>query len=207
MSTSLAPGSTAASRRPLSSRASSPAGAIVVIGALLALMWVLELADQLSGGALNGLGIETRDVNDLGSIATAPFIHFGWAHLEANSIPFLVLGVVVLLGGLWRWVTATVVPTITSGLSAWLLSPPHSLTAGASGLIFGWLTYVIARGIFSRDWKHILVGVGALLVYGGVLWGVFPQSSGVSWQGHLGGAVGGVLAAWMVEARGRRART
>lgn len=191
-------------RESLARRASTPVGAAVVIGSLLVLMWVLEIIDQLTGNSLDGFGIEPRNVDDLGSIATAPFIHFGWAHLEANSIPFFVLGVVVLMGGLWRWLTATVIPTITSGLTAWLIAPPHSITAGASGLIFGWLTYVLVRGIFSRKISHILVGVAALAIYGSVLWGIFPTTSGVSWQAHLGGAIGGALAAWVVEARGRR---
>ena len=189
----------------LSRRASTLPGAVTIIGALLALMWLLEGVDQLSGHALDAdLAIRTRDAGDLWSILTAPFIHFGWGHLEANSLPFLVLGVVVLLGGLWRWLTATVIPTLTSGLSAWLLSAPHTVTAGASGLIFGWLTYVLARGIFSRNWRHIVVGLVVLAIYGGVLWGLLPQANGISWQAHLGGAVGGVLAAWVVEARARR---
>ena len=188
----------------LSRRASTLPGAVMIMGALLALMWLLEGVDQVSGHALDALGIRTRDAADLWSILTAPFIHFGWGHLEANSLPFFFLGVVVLLGGLWRWLTATVIPTITSGLSAWLLSAPHTVTAGASGLIFGWLTYVLARGIFSRDWRHIVLGLVVLAVYGGVLLGVVPQADGISWQGHLGGAVGGVLAAWAVERRSRR---
>ena len=188
----------------LSRRASSLPGAVIVIGALLALMWLLEGIDQVTGHALDSLGITTRDPGDLWSIGTAPFIHFGWAHLEANSIPFFLLGVIVLLGGLWRWLTATVIPTLTSGLSAWLLSAPHTVTAGASGLIFGWLTYVLARGIFSRNWRHIVVGLVVLAIYGSVLWGVLPEATGISWQAHLGGAVGGVLAAWVVERRARR---
>lgn len=202
MTTAMSPYDTG--RRSLARRASSLPGAVTIMGALLALLWVLEGVDQLTHSSLDALGIRTRDVGDLWSIFTAPLVHFGWGHLEANSIPFLVLGVVVLVGGLWRWITATLIPTITSGLSAWLLSAPHTVTAGASGLIFGWLTYVLARGIFSRNWRHILLGVVVLLVYGGVLWGVVPQSAGISWQAHLGGAAGGVLAAWLVESRARR---
>ena len=199
MSTTLSPA--AAPQRSLAQRASTPGGAIVVIGALLALMWLLEIIDQATGNSLDSLGIETRDPSDLGSIVTAPFIHYGWDHLIASSLPFLVLGVIVLLAGLVRWLVTTGITIVTSGLTAWLLSGPHTITAGASGLIFGYLGYVLARGIFSRKVGQIVVGVVVLAVYGTLLWGILPAASGISWQAHLGGLAGGVLAAWLVDRR------
>ena len=172
----------------------------------LALLWFLEFIDVLTGGRLDGLGIRARDAGDLWAILTAPFIHYGWAHLASNSIPFLVLGFVVLLDGPRRWLVTTVIAVLTSGLSAWLLSPPGTITAGASGLILGWLTYLLTRGIFSRNIGWIVIGAIVLLIYGGVLWSVFPQASGISWQSHLGGAIGGVLAAWLVSLDSTRRR-
>ncbi|MGO1973639.1 MAG: rhomboid family intramembrane serine protease [Propionibacteriaceae bacterium] len=174
------------------------------MGALLALLWVLEIVDQASGNALDEFGIRAREVDGLPYVFTAPFLHFGFDHLTSNSLPFFVLGVLVLLGGLARWVWSTLITVLSSGLTAWLLTPANSIIAGASGVIFGWLTYLLARGIYSRDIKQILISVAVLIFYGGVLWGVLPGQAGVSWQGHLGGALGGVLAARLLHRRSAR---
>jgi membrane associated rhomboid family serine protease len=93
---------------------------------------------------------------------------------------------------------------VASGLTAWSLTPPHTIILGASGLIFGWLTYLLARGIWSRRPAQVVLAVLVLLFYGGLIWGVFPGSAGISWQAHLGGAVGGVLAAWLLHRRAAR---
>jgi membrane associated rhomboid family serine protease len=172
--------------------------------ALLAGLWLLELLDQLSGQRLDYYGIHAREVDGLGGIATAPFLHAGWDHLISNSLPFWVLGFLVLLGGLARWLVSSVISVLSSGLSAWLLTPADTVIVGASGLIFGWLTYLLARGLWSRSAGQILVAVGVLVVYGGLIWGVLPGASGVSWQAHLGGAIGGVLAAWVLHRRAER---
>ena len=130
-----------------------------------------------------------------------PFAHYGWAHLEANSALLLPLGFVLALSGLAVLARVTFIVTCTSGLAAWLLSPPHTAVAGASGVVFGWLTYLIVRGFWTRRWPEVVVGLVLAVVYGSVLWGVLPQSTPVSWQGHLGGAIGGVLAAKLVSDR------
>lgn len=179
--------------------------AAVVMGGWLALLWVIELVDQLSAHALDHYGIVPREVDSLPSVYAAPFLHAGWNHLIANSVPFLVLGFLVFLGGLARWLWSTFTSVTTSGLFAWLLSPPNTVTIGASGLIFGWLTYLLARGWLTRDTRQVLIALGVLVVYGGVLWGVLPGAAEVSWQGHLGGAIGGVLAAiWLHRRRASR---
>lgn len=182
---------------------SSPgvAGAGVFMGVLLAGLWVLEFLDQLSGNALDSLGIHARDVDGLPEIFTAPFLHAGWDHLISNSVPFFVLGFLVLLGGTVRWILSTLITVLSSGLTAWLLTPPNTIVLGASGLIFGWLTYLLARGLWSRKPAQILVALLVLLVYGGLIWGVLPSGAGISWQAHLGGAGGGVLAAWALHRR------
>lgn len=167
--------------------------------ALLAGLWALEFFDQLSGNSLDAYGIETRDTDGLPQIFTAPFLHGGWEHLISNSLPFAVLGFLVLLGGLARWVLSSLISIVASGLTAWFLTPVNSIVLGASGLIFGWLTYLIARGIWSRQTSQVVIGVLVLLVYGGLIWGVLPTAAGVSWQAHLGGAVGGILAAWLLH--------
>lgn len=178
-----------------------PLHAVVVMAVLLAGLWVLEGLDQLSGNALDTYGIHAREVDGLPEIFTAPLLHAGWDHLASNSVPFFALGLLVLLGGLARWVVSTLVSVVSSGLTAWLLTPAGTIVLGASGLIFGWLTYLLVRGVWSRRPGQVALAVVVLLVYGGLLWGVLPGAAGISWQAHLGGAVGGVLAAWLLHRR------
>ena len=116
-------------------------------------------------------------------------------------MPFFVLGFLVFLGGLARWLLTSLISIVASGLAAWFLTPVNTIVLGASGLIFGWLTYLIVRGIWSRSRSQVLIGVLVLFVYGGLIWGVLPGVAGVSWQAHLGGAIGGVVAARMLHSR------
>ncbi|MFC6359459.1 rhomboid family intramembrane serine protease [Luteococcus peritonei] len=169
-------------------------------------MWLLEVLDTLSGHALDRLGLRSWQLDDLWGVFTAPWLHLGWQHLANNSVPLLVLGFLVALAGVRRWVVTALVVVLCSGLAAWLLSPPGTLTLGASGLVFGFLTYLLVRGWWTRDWRQVLVGLVVLVVYGSVLWGVLPTGPSISWQGHLGGAVGGVLAAWLQHGRGPSTR-
>lgn len=180
--------------------------ALLVVGGLLALMWGLEVIDQLTRNSLDQFGIRPRDADFLPHILTAPWLHFGWGHLVSNSIPFLVLGVLNYLAGLARWLVTTATSIVTSGLLVWLISPTRTITLGASGLIFGWLTYILVRGFYTKRPGQIAVAAIVFLFYGGILLGVLPQSAGVSWQGHLGGAIGGILAAWYLHGRERRRR-
>lgn len=170
---------------------------LVVVGGLLVLMWVLEIFDQSTGNSLDQFGIVPRDTDTAGHIVLAPWLHFGWGHLIANSGPFLVLGVLTYISGFARWLVTTISSIIVSGVTVWLTAPAGSITAGASGLVFGYLTYLLIRGFFTRRPGQIALAVVILIVYGGILVGVLPTASGVSWQGHLGGAVGGGLAAWL----------
>lgn len=180
--------------------------ALIVMGAGLGLLWLLHLVNALTGGSLLWLGLSPRQLDELPQIYTAPLLHRGWEHLIGNSIPFFVLGLIILLSGLRRWLVTTVTSVTSSGFLTWLLAPPNSVTVGISGLIFGWLTYLLTRGIFSRNWLQIAVAIVVLLVYGRILWGVLPGDVSVSWTGHLGGAVGGVAAAWYLHSTSTRRR-
>lgn len=187
-------------------RRSSPTlgQAVAVNGGAVGVMWLLEVIDQMTLNSLDPFGITPRDPSELLAIFTAPWLHFGWGHLVSNSIPFIVLGVLIYLSGATRWLVTFIVTAIVSGITVWLISPPFTNTAGASGVVFGFLTYLLVRGFFTRRIGQILIAVFVMMIYGGVLWGVLPVSSGVSWQGHLGGAIGGVLAAWLMHNRGER---
>ena len=170
-------------------------GASISMAVLVAFLWLLEAVDQVSHNALDSYGIRPRTGEGLVGVFLAPFLHSGWAHLAANTVPFFVLGVIVLLDGWRRWLTVTLWVVLASGATVWLVSPPGSLTLGASGVVFGWLTYLMLRGIFTRSPGQVALGAVVFLFYGGLLWGVLPTDGQVSWQAHLGGAVGGLLAA------------
>ena len=171
---------------------------------LTALMFGLEGVDTVVGHAMDGWGIVPRDPERLPSIIVATLLHLGWGHLLANALPMMVFGFLLLLEGLRRFVQVTLIVTVVSGMTVWLLSAPGSVTLGASGVIFGWFLYLLARGVYTRSATQILVAVVILLVWGGMLWGVLPLQVGVSWQAHLGGAVGGVIAARSLAGRGTK---
>jgi membrane associated rhomboid family serine protease len=182
------------------SRMNPFAAAFLILG-LLALMWFLEFYDQSTRNSLDRFGIHARQLIGLPEIFTAPFLHGSFEHLSGNSLPFLVFGFIVALGGFTRWLKASLICVIASGLAAWLLTPPGTIVLGASGLIMGWLTYIITRGFFDRRPGRIILGLVVLFFYGGLIWGVLPSAPGVSWQAHLGGAIGGVVAARVLHGR------
>ena len=171
----------------------------------LALLWVIEAADQfVFGGSLDQDGIVARQVDGLSGILWAPLLHAGWAHLIANSVPFLVLGFLVLAGGFGQFLAVTALVWLLGGFLTWLTG--FGVTVGASGVIFGWLAFLLFRGFFARSGRQIVLAVVLFLIYGGVLWGVIPGTPGVSWQAHLFGALAGILAARFVASADRRTR-
>ena len=179
-----------------------PVPAALVMLLLLTGLWLLEVVDQLSGNALDGYGIRARELEGLPQILPAPFLHGGFDHLAGNTVPFAVLGFLVLLGGVARWLLSSLASIVSSGLFAWLLTPAGTVVLGASGVVFGWLTYLLVRGVWSRRPGQVVLALVVLVVYGGLIWGVLPGAAGISWQAHLGGAVGGVLAArWLHRRR------
>ncbi len=180
------------------------AGIRVVLG-LLAVMWVAWVVNAIDGYRLNSDGIQPRNVDHLWGILTAPFIHGSFSHIFGNSIPFLILGVVIAFAGVRQLVTVTAIVVLISGLGVWLVAGSHTNTVGASGVVFGFAAYLLARGVFSRNIGELLVGglVGA--VFGLSLLSDLIPRSGVSWQGHLFGAIAGVIAAALLTrpTRGR----
>jgi membrane associated rhomboid family serine protease len=190
-------------------RPATPSRALVaarVIAGFVALLYAIELVDTFLGNRLDGAGVRPRDADGLDGILLAPLLHGGWGHLAANTVPLLVLGFLILLGGVGRWIAVTAVVWVVGGVGVWLVGPTYTVHIGASVLAFGWLVYLLLRGIFSRSATQILVGVALLVVYGGLLAGVLPGQPGVSWQGHLFGAVGGALAAWWLGRADREQR-
>jgi membrane associated rhomboid family serine protease len=178
--------------------------AVEVVVAFVALLYVVELGDTVLQHRLDAEGIEPREATGLDGVVWAPLLHASWAHLLANTVPLLVLGFLVLLDGVGRWLAVTAVVWVVGGVGTWLVAPPGTVHLGASVLAFGWLVYLLLRGLFSWRVRQVLVGAVLFLLYGTVLLGVLPGRPGVSWQGHLFGAIGGALAAWWFGVRDRR---
>lgn len=171
---------------------------------LVAIMWALEIVDLVLPGDLDNYGIESRETDGLTGVVAAPFLHADFAHLMANTVPFLVLGGLVAWRYYERFWAITAVIVVGSGLGVWLIGPGNALTIGASGAVFGYLTFLLTAGIRTRHWLDVLIGIGVLLVYGTILGGALPWgvAAGVSWQAHLMGALAGILAAfWFAKPR------
>jgi membrane associated rhomboid family serine protease len=163
----------------------------------VALLWLLEIVDVATGHALDTFGITPRYVGEVRDIVPAAFLHFGFDHVAANSVPLLVLGFLAALSGIRRFVGVTALIIVASGLGVWLTAPPYSTTAGASGVVFGLFGYLLVRGFVDRRIRDILIGLLVAAIYGSILWGVLPTATGVSWQGHFFGLLGGVVAAFV----------
>jgi membrane associated rhomboid family serine protease len=181
-------------------------GFALVVG-MVALMWLTEVVDSLADHKLDRLGIEPREVDGLTGVVAAPFLHDGFGHLLSNTVPFVVMGFVIAIGGAARVAAVTAIVALVGGLGTWLVAPANTLHIGASGIVFGYATYLFVRGFFNRSVLELGVGVIVAAVWGGALLGGLLPREGISWQGHLFGAIGGVVAAQLL-ARGREpART
>ena len=175
--------------------------ALVLMGAFVALLWVLQVFNWADGYRLDvDFGILPHNVSRLPEIFTAPFLHVSWQHIEGNTVPLFVLGVLAAYRGIKKFLLMTLIVAVVSGLAVWLFQS-GGLTVGASGLIFGYFGYVVARGFFDRNLLDIGVGIVAGVLYWTILQVAIPGTPGVSWIGHLGGLFGGVLAAWLLRER------
>lgn len=168
-----------------------------VLGSVVALLWAVELLDWLwLGGALDGAGIQPRTWSGLQAIVVAPWLHAGFGHLLANTLPFVVLGWFVMMRRTSDFFIVTLASLLASGVGIWLFGSASSIHLGISGIVFGFLGYLLARGYYERSAVAVGLAILALLLYGSMMWGMLPLYSGISWQGHLFGFVGGVLAAY-----------
>ncbi|HEY9738684.1 MAG TPA: rhomboid family intramembrane serine protease [Trichocoleus sp.] len=161
----------------------------------LALLWALEIVDLLLRGALNSFGIRPRQLKGIPGIVLAPLLHGDLKHLAANTGPLAILGTLILLNGLRSFLLVTAVVWLVSGVGVWLVGRNNTNHLGASGLVFGYLGFLLLRGYFVQSPVAIAVAVLVGFLYSGALWGLLPLRQGRSWTGHLFGFLGGVLAA------------
>ena len=179
----------------------------LILGGFVALIWVLEFIDLfVFRGYLNLYGIRPRTMLGLRGILFAPFLHGSISHLMANTVPFLMLGWFVMLREISDFFIVSVITILASGLGVWLFGAPNSIHIGASGLVFGYFGFLLLRGYFERSFSSIVFSLIVGLLYGGLIWGVLPIRYGISWEGHLFGFLGGVLAARLLARRRTRTK-
>jgi membrane associated rhomboid family serine protease len=175
-------------------------GLVLLIG-IVAFMWLIEGLNTLDSNHFDNDGIIPRNVDRLWGIFTAPFIHVSWQHLISNTIPFIFMGVIIALSGAARLAIVTAIVIVIGGLGTWLIGPSGSSTIGASGVVFGYASYLLVRGIFDRSALELLTGVVVAVVWGGALLSSLVPHYGISWQDHLCGAIGGVVAAYVLSSK------
>ena len=182
-------------------------GALILMCSVALLLWIVQLVNASDSYGLDRFGLKPRDVGGLWGIVTMPFLHSSYSHMFSNTVPVVLVGWVLLLSGLRTWATVTVLVVLGGGVLTWLAGPGHSVIVGASGMVFGWLGYLLARAYFSRRLKWIVVAVLVLVFFGTLLFGLFPTlHSDVSWQAHVCGFVAGVGAGALLHPRGGETR-
>jgi membrane associated rhomboid family serine protease len=166
---------------------------LMVLGA----MWAVEIFDRfVLGNVLERQGILPRTLGGLDGILWAPLLHGSFPHLVSNTVPFVVLGGLVLLRGFRRWLMVTLYVTLLAGLAVWLFAR-SSIHIGASIVIFGYLGYLLVAGFVERNPIGIAIGLAVGVVFGTtILTGILPIHQGISWEGHLFGLLAGVTAAY-----------
>jgi membrane associated rhomboid family serine protease len=170
-----------------------------LLGAMVALMWVIELINSVDSYKLDQDGLYPHNVDRIWGIFTTPFLHASWSHLIGNTIPFVFMGALIALEGARRLAAVTLIVIVLGGLGTWLVSPAGVPVVGASGVVFGYATYLLTRGFFNHSLTQILAGVVVVAVFGTALLASLVPHGNVSWQGHLCGGIAGVIAAWLLS--------
>lgn len=180
----------------------------LVLGSTVGLIWAVYVVDAVLGGALLQYGVRPRSVEGLRGVFFAPFLHGDFNHLATNTIPLLVLGWLVMLRDPRHFALVTLIATLTAGLAAWLLGAAGSVHIGASGVVFGFLGFLVFAGWYARSFASIMLSLAVIVLWGGLVLGVLPGEAGISWQAHLGGFGGGALAArWFAHDGARLSRS
>lgn len=174
--------------------------AAIITAVFGAFLWVIEGFDYLMPMDLDSWGVVSwSPTGFFPGLLFMPVLHAGWEHLISNSVPIIVLGFLAAVKGLRTFFTATGIILVVTGVGVWLTSTPGVVTVGASGMIFGYFGYLIARGVFHRSLSDFLIALCVIVGYGSIIWGIFPSQPQISWQAHLFGFVGGVIAAWRLR--------
>ncbi|MBM3878259.1 MAG: rhomboid family intramembrane serine protease [Verrucomicrobia bacterium] len=158
---------------------------------VLGLVWALTLVLP----ELRGLGIWPRTMRGLVGILAAPLLHANLAHLTANALPLLVLLTLLFWDKHYHPERTLALVWLAAGLGTWLIGRGHAVHIGASGLVYGLVTYLVVSGFLMKSWRSAFVALLVFLFYGGIVYGMLPQRGLISWEGHLCGALAGLWAA------------
>lgn len=162
---------------------------------MVGIMWALEIADTLLPMQLDYYGIHPRNLQRWYGILCAPFLHGNWPHLLMNTPPFIIFGGLIAIQCLSDLWIVSIITALVSGIGVWLIAPVGTVTLGASGVIFGYFGFLLFRGIFERNMSSLFMSAAIAVLYGSMIFQVFPTESHISWQAHLFGFIGGILAA------------
>jgi membrane associated rhomboid family serine protease len=175
--------------------------ALFVMVGFLAILWIIQLVNAADHYHLTlNYGIRPRDVRSLPDIAIAPFLHVSWTHIESNSGPLFIFGFLAAYRGVVRFLGLTGLVILASGFAGWFTNPPHTVGAGASGVVFGYLGYILVRGFFDRRGVDILLGLVMALCFAYQFTVLLPHN-GIGWQAHIGGLAAGVVGGWIFRDR------
>ncbi len=165
---------------------------LIIVGVI----WIVEVVNLFLGHRLVSFGILPRSFTGLIGIPLAPMLHGGFWHTVSNTVPLLILGALTLAGGKRMFWETTVNVTLLSGALVWIFAR-EAYHVGASGLVFGYFGVIMARAYIKRSITAIAIAVATVMAYGGLLWGVFPLRSYVSFESHLFGLIAGILVVWL----------
>jgi membrane associated rhomboid family serine protease len=177
---------------------------ISILAGFVAIIWIVQIINAvIFGGNLAYFGIIPHQIVGLRGIFLAPFLHGSFAHVAANTVPFLILGWLVMIRSIGEFFFVSIFSALIAGLGTWVLGGSNTVHVGASGMIFGYFGYLLLRGWFERNVVSIFISVIVGVTYGGLIFGVVPTQAGISWQGHLFGFIGGAIAAKLLANNGK----
>ncbi|WP_245911048.1 rhomboid family intramembrane serine protease [Pelagimonas varians] len=169
------------------------------LAALLGVIWAVELVNLVTGYVLNGwLGLLPRTIGGLDGVLFMPFLHGSFSHVAANTFPLIVLGSLLAITAQKVVLMASVIIIVLGGLGVWVFGAT-AIHVGASGLIFGWFGFLVARGAVEKRAIPLLVAAGVTLFYGAMIWGILPGQPGISWESHFFGCAAGIFAAFALR--------
>ncbi|WP_406201692.1 rhomboid family intramembrane serine protease [Kitasatospora sp. NBC_01560] len=175
---------------------------------VLAVIWLVQLVNWMDDyGLSTEYGLRSQRLDELPDMFTMPLLHGSWDHIEANSWPLFAFGFLSAYRGMAKFLWVSLVILVSGGLTIWLFERPEAVTVGASGMVYGYFGYVVLRGVLDRNLLDAAIGIVIAAVYSYLLIGVLPVSEGISWLGHLGGLLGGLVGAWLFRNRGPRTAT
>ncbi|MEO0371249.1 MAG: rhomboid family intramembrane serine protease [Pseudomonadota bacterium] len=172
---------------------------LLFLFAFMAAIWGVQALNDVSGYGLNTLfGLIPRHMAGIDGVLAMPFLHGSYDHLISNTPPLLMMGGLLALTATRALVAVNAVIVILGGALVWLFGET-AIHVGASGLIFGWFGFLVARGFVDRSPITLATSVLIAVLYGSIVWGMVPGQTGISWEAHLFGALAGVAAAIFVK--------